>query len=89
MRGLLHRAGFVDIDVLAPQPGAAFYFKQSLYQRHGLDPYGMEPLYEWNRAWKQRSRKADADAARNFRIGESLTMVAYKPGLIRTVDLGD
>jgi 2-polyprenyl-3-methyl-5-hydroxy-6-metoxy-1,4-benzoquinol methylase len=76
---LLQRCGFVDAQVLAPQPSAAFYFKQSLYQRHGLDPYGEEPLHEWNRAWEQRSRKAEADAARNYRIGESLTVVAYKP----------
>jgi len=79
MRGLLQRAGFVNIGILAPQPSASFYFKQSLYQRHGLDPYGEEPLYEWNRVWEQRSRKADADAARNYRIGESLTVVGYKP----------
>jgi 2-polyprenyl-3-methyl-5-hydroxy-6-metoxy-1,4-benzoquinol methylase len=79
MRGLLQRAGFVNICVLAPQPAATFYFKQSLYQRHGLDPYGQGPLHQWNRAWERRSRKADADAARNYRIGESLTVVAYKP----------
>jgi 2-polyprenyl-3-methyl-5-hydroxy-6-metoxy-1,4-benzoquinol methylase len=76
---LLQRCGFVDAQVLAPQPSAAFYFKQSLYQKHGLDPYEEEPLHEWNRAWERRSRKADADAARNYRIGESLTVVAYKP----------
>jgi SAM-dependent methyltransferase len=89
MHSLLQKAGFVNIDVLAPQPSAAFYFKQSLYQRHGLDPYGEEPLYEWNRVWEQRSRKADQDAARNYRIGESLTMVAYKPSLISTMDQRD
>lgn len=79
MCALLQRAGFVDAQVLGPQPSAPFYFKQSLYQRHGLDPYGEEPLHDWNRTWEQRSRKADADAARNYRIGESLTVVAYRP----------
>ncbi len=79
MRALLQRCGFVNAQILAPQPSAAFYFKQSLYQRHGLDPYGEEPLREWNHVWEQRSRKADAAAARNYRIGESLTVVAYRP----------
>ncbi len=79
MRSLLQRSGFVNVNVLAPQPSAVFYFKQSLYQRNGLDPYGGEPLHDWNRAWERRSRKADAAAARNYRVGESLTVVAYKP----------
>ncbi len=79
MRDLLQRSGFVNVNVLPPQPSAAFYFKQSVYQRNGLDPYGEEPLHEWNRAWERRSQRADAAAARNYRIGESLTVVAYKP----------
>jgi 2-polyprenyl-3-methyl-5-hydroxy-6-metoxy-1,4-benzoquinol methylase len=79
MRGLLQRSGFVNVNVLAPLPSAAFYFKQSLYQRNGLDPYSEEPLHDWNHAWERRSRRADAEAARNYRIGESLTVVAHKP----------
>jgi SAM-dependent methyltransferase len=79
MRRLLQRSGFVNVNVWAPQPSAAFYFKQSLYQRNGLDPYGEEPLPEWGSAWERRCQRADAEAARNYRLGESLTMVAYKP----------
>jgi 2-polyprenyl-3-methyl-5-hydroxy-6-metoxy-1,4-benzoquinol methylase len=79
MRGLLQRSGFVNVSVLAPQPSAAFYFKQSLYQRNGLDPYGDKRLDEWNHAWEYRWHQADAEAARNYRLGESLTVVAYKP----------
>jgi hypothetical protein len=78
MGRLLNRCGFINVTLLPQPPLAAFYFRQSLCQRLGLDPSsGIDPP-GWSSEWGRRVKEADVRAASDPRVAESLTMVAWK-----------
>ncbi len=79
LKRLLQCCGFINFQVREPAAVAEFYFRQSLSQRAGVDPIRAGPPPGWNRAWKLKVEKADARARQNPNIGESLTVVAWKP----------
>jgi 2-polyprenyl-3-methyl-5-hydroxy-6-metoxy-1,4-benzoquinol methylase len=79
MRLILERCGFVEVELLAPPPVASFYYRQSLCQRSGIDPYGTEFPPSWDKVWEQRVKDADESAEADPRRAESLTMIARRP----------
>jgi len=79
MRRLLEACGFIDVRVLPPEPVASFYYRQSQCQASGIDPYAAAEPPGWSEEWERRVRSADAHAAVDSRLGESLTMIGWKP----------
>jgi SAM-dependent methyltransferase len=79
MRELLESCSFVNIRLLPAEPVADFYYRQSRCQACGVDPYSEVDPPGWTETWSQRANDADAQAATDPRVGESLTMVAWKP----------
>jgi 2-polyprenyl-3-methyl-5-hydroxy-6-metoxy-1,4-benzoquinol methylase len=79
MRRLLESCNFVNVRLLQAEPVAGFYYYQSQCQASGVDPYLQITPPGWDETWIQRSERADALAALDPRVGESLTMVAWKP----------
>jgi 2-polyprenyl-3-methyl-5-hydroxy-6-metoxy-1,4-benzoquinol methylase len=76
---ILKRCGFADIELLPPAPVASFYYRQSLCQREGVDPYKTGVPPSWNKAWEKRARDADNAAEGDPRLNESLTVTARRP----------
>jgi 2-polyprenyl-3-methyl-5-hydroxy-6-metoxy-1,4-benzoquinol methylase len=79
LQKLLQSCGFVGVQVMRPAPVAEFYFRQSLSQRAGADPYRAGTPPGWNRVWATKAKTADARALENPNVGESLTLLAWKP----------
>jgi 2-polyprenyl-3-methyl-5-hydroxy-6-metoxy-1,4-benzoquinol methylase len=79
MRHLLESCNFVNVRLLQAEPVARFYYYQSQCQASGVDPYLQIDPPGWGETWIQRAERADAQAAADPRVGESLTMVAWKP----------
>jgi 2-polyprenyl-3-methyl-5-hydroxy-6-metoxy-1,4-benzoquinol methylase len=78
MRCLLESCGFVKVRLLPSQPVASFYYRQSQCQVRGVDPYARGEPPGWGQEWERRARDADARAQVDPRLGESLTMIAWK-----------
>jgi 2-polyprenyl-3-methyl-5-hydroxy-6-metoxy-1,4-benzoquinol methylase len=78
MRRLLGCCGFIDVSLLPPEPDAGFYYRQSLCQTLGLDPYSTPDPPGWGEDWERRVREVNALAEADPRVGESLTMIAWK-----------
>lgn len=79
LMALLRRCGFERVRALPTNPdAAAFYFQQSDMQRRGLDPYGATPQGLDAAALRKRD-EAYERSARDSRLGESLTIVGYRP----------
>jgi 2-polyprenyl-3-methyl-5-hydroxy-6-metoxy-1,4-benzoquinol methylase len=79
MRRLLERCGFINSVLLPSQPIAGFYYRQSQCQVGGVDPYRDADPPGWSDEWERRVKRADWRARVDARVGESLTMVAWKP----------
>ena len=79
MHCLLESCGFVKVTLLPPEPVAEFYYRQSQCQAAGVDPYTEDDPPGWGEEWNQRVRDADTRSAADPRVGESLTMIAWKP----------
>ncbi len=77
---LLCEAGFTDVEMLPAEAAADFYFQQSLSMRQGLNPQKTRTPPGWNAKWRKQVRAANEMARRMPERGESLTMVARKPG---------
>jgi 2-polyprenyl-3-methyl-5-hydroxy-6-metoxy-1,4-benzoquinol methylase len=78
MRSLLESCGFVKVTLLPPEPVAGFYYRQSLCQASGVDPYEKGDPPTWSDEWDQRAKDADDRAKADPRLGESLSMIAWK-----------
>jgi 2-polyprenyl-3-methyl-5-hydroxy-6-metoxy-1,4-benzoquinol methylase len=79
MRSLLESCNFVNVRLLPAELVAGFYYYQSRCQATGVDPYlGVDPP-GWGDTWSRRADSADLQAETDPRVGESLTMVAWKP----------
>ena len=78
MRRLLESCNFVNVRLLPAEPIARFYYYQSRCQATGVDPYLRVDPPGWGKRWIQGAESADAQAATDPRLGESLTMVAWK-----------
>jgi 2-polyprenyl-3-methyl-5-hydroxy-6-metoxy-1,4-benzoquinol methylase len=79
MRSLLESCNFVNVRLLPAEPVADFYYRQSRCQACGIDPYSEVEPPGWAETLRQRADDADAQAAADPRVSESLTMVAWKP----------
>ena len=89
MRRLLESCGFIEVCLLPPEPAAGFYYRQSVCQALGIDPYSAANPPGWNDDFERRVKDADALAEADPRVGESLTMIAWKSQRERTSSLTD
>lgn len=76
---LLGTLGYADITLERAVPVADFYFRQSLSQRLGHDPYAPGPTPGWDAPWAARAKAADDAAAADPALSENLTIRAWKP----------
>ena len=79
MGRLLESCGFVKVSLLPPEPVAQFYYRQSQCHRLGVDPYRCAEPPGWRNELEWNARDADARAGVDPQLGESLTMVAWRP----------
>jgi SAM-dependent methyltransferase len=79
MQRVLVSCGFANVTLLPPEPVADFYYRQSVCQTHGVDPYTESSPPGWREQWERRAREADERSEADPRVGESLTMMAWKP----------
>ncbi len=75
---LLGRLGFTRIRVL-PCPTAMFYYPQSVSIRDGENPYAAGAPTGWNSKLHAQAAAADRAAARNPCLGESFTVIGFRP----------
>ena len=76
---LLGEVGFTRVTVHAAPAVAGFFFRQSLCQQQGIDPYGDEGPRGWDLGWETRVQEADTIGASNPRHAEILTVTAHRP----------
>lgn len=79
MQSVLESCGFVKVTLLPPEPVAWFYYRQSQCHVGGVNPYKKADPPGWCKKWEKRAKDADALAAADPRVGESLTMIAWRP----------
>jgi SAM-dependent methyltransferase len=77
---LLGEAGFIDIEMLPAEAVAESYFRQSLAMQQGLNPQETPAPPGWEPGGKKQARAANKAASRTAERGESLAMVAKRPG---------
>jgi SAM-dependent methyltransferase len=75
----LAETGFEKIRTLPPADTALFYFRQSQAMRDGIDPNGPVDPPGWTDEILECALSADRRARRKVDLGESLTMIAWKP----------
>jgi SAM-dependent methyltransferase len=79
LTALLRRCGFERVRALPTNPDAAgFYFQQSDRQRRGRDPYAPDPD-GMDAATAKACEEAFARSAQDSTLGESLTIIGYRP----------
>ncbi|MFY8094619.1 MAG: methyltransferase domain-containing protein [Niveispirillum sp.] len=79
LMALLTGLGFERITLYDAVPHADFYYRQSLAQRIGQDPYQPGPTPGWSPEWDAKVAAADAAAAQDASLSEALTLTAWKP----------
>lgn len=79
LQRLLGSLGYARVKLEQPVPVAEFYYRQSLSQMKGADPYAAGPTPGWDAQWLAKARAADAAAARDPALSENLTISAWKP----------
>jgi len=79
LSSLLDREGFVDVQLLAAEEAAAFYYRQSAAMADNLDPYQGDEPPGWTEEIRNEAVQANRASRRDPRLSESLTVVAWKP----------
>ena len=74
---LVQSLGFVDVQLLPADRAAGYYYSQSACMAQGRDPQTNRPSNA--SAIEAEAREADRQSRQNPELGESLTLIAFRP----------